>query len=242
MKKFAFILALLTCSFAVNAQENTEASNEPNYKAIWAHTSNSFSIGWVDQDFASETSSVSHSKYGAMMRYEHSFIFPSKPIGGVLKFGIDLNIPDITVAKYNTDDKDRTDGWESGAVDSNSPIGNLGMWTINLGVGIGPAVHIAPFSHLSNYARYIKAKIYFHYKPTVSALVISEDGDTDGEYAFCNMFDFGGKISFRRISVGVEGHWGNGKFEPVVKVDDLMTTEKTKYKFASTRVYLSLNF
>jgi hypothetical protein len=232
MRKLAAILILLVCPMLVNAQED-------NYKAIWAHSKKAISIGWVDQDFATETSSVSHSKFGVMFRNERTFPIPSKPIGGVLKFGIDVNLPDLTVAKYNSNDENRTEGWNS--TDYDSPLGNYGTWTLTAGVGIGPSVTVAPLAHISGYGRYLMAKIYFHYKPSASALLVDEDGDLDAEYAFCNMFDFGGKIMFRRISIGVEGHWGNGKFKPIVK-DDNYESEKTKYKFASTRLYMSYNF
>jgi hypothetical protein len=244
MKNFLMIIMLIVSSLAVNAQEQNDtvynAETPRNFKAIWAHSKKALSIGWVSQDFGSETSSVSHSKFGVMFRNERTIPIPSKPIGGVLKFGIDINLPDITVTKYNTDDKNRTEGW-SDETDFENPLGDMGMWTLNIGVGIGPSISVAPLSYTSGYGRYLIAKIYFHYKLSGSALLLDDGGDIDAEYAFCNMFDFGGKISFRRIAVGVEGHWGSGKFKPIVSVED-QETEKTKYKFAATRIYLSYCF
>ena len=118
--------------------------------------------------------------------------------------------------------------------------------SVTLGAfGVGPNISVAPFAFLNNGLSCLRASVYFHYQPAMSLYLKSENGDIELAPAFCNMFDFGGMLTYRAISLGVEGRWGKGKFKPIgfntLSIDD-DSEEKVTRKFATTRLYISFAF
>ena len=192
-----------------------------------------------------------------------SYFFPSKPIAGLLKVGFDIRWVDISATKYKKNvTVERSDAsWSDFAddydydYDLGDAIPDIGHYDIHLGAfGIGPVVSVAPFSKFDNEARFVRATLYFHYQPTIGVNLLSEDGDLETSWAYCNMMDFGGKIQYRRIAIGLEGRWGSGKYSSLVSSDDLGFNEdegisfgssdkgKIKRNFSSTRIYIAFSF
>lgn len=62
-----------------------------------------------------------------------------------------------------------------------------------------------------NASKHIRLSFYGHYQPTFGINLISQDGDIESSTAFCNMFNRGGKLVYRRISFGIEKQWGESK-------------------------------
>jgi hypothetical protein len=244
MKRVLFLFCLLANVLMVSAQASSSKDD------AWKHSKKSLSLGWVNQDFSPEYGKAIDSKFGFMIRKDHTYFLHKKAIGNVVKIGIDAIWSDVTVTKYDTGEHTK-DWFNSFDLDLDDYLDdelddvsdykkyNIGLWTINYSLGIGPSVTIAPFANSSSGIRFLKVKLYGHFKPTYSILIVSDDNDTDAQSGYCSMFDFGGRISYKIISLGIDGSWGNGKFESLI---DSENDIKTKYKFASTRFYLAFNF
>ncbi len=78
--------------------------------------------------------------------------------------------------------EDEDDGYDDFADDFMDKIGNM---QVQIGMGVGPSVSIAPLAHLDNAARFLRVNIYGHFDPQAS-VVISKDyqGDLHGSWAF----------------------------------------------------------
>lgn len=211
-----------------------------------------FRLGYALSQTSDGINPVEKSDFSFFLTKGTSYLFPSKPIAGLLKIGVDVIWGDIQFSKYkDTDDGEWTyDMSTSDSDDEDYGFNmNLGHMALTAGMGIGPNVTVAPFAK-SNVKglQYLKASLYFHYKPTYGMYFCSLDDDIELSTAFCNMFDFGGNITYRKIAIGIEGHWGNGKFKPLDfdsllgEGEESLGTNKYKRKFASTRLYLQFTF
>lgn len=297
MKKiFAAIFAALTITFAASAQTDYndteqptlgEANDELNelqlkqkYKQIW-RKGRYLDLGYSIAQIGNDYEPVSKGKFGFFLRKGTSYLFPGKPLWGLVKVGFDINWFDLSVAKYKSANwGDNTTGWgsigNSGKDDNDydsddedfgfdadglmDKLNSLGRWNIMVGaIGIGPNITVAPFSMFNNAARFLKASIYFHYQPTFGVYLVSEDGELEASYSYCHMFQFGGKIQWKAIGLGIEGHWGHGKFKQIGfgdMFDDDEEGDKSEFfgpeassssdkltrRFANTRIYLTFSF
>lgn len=258
-------------------QELDELQQKQKYKEIWRkgrYTDIGYAIAQTGTDFTP----TDKGKFGFFLRKGTSFLFPGKPIAGLVKVGFDINWFDISVAKYKSADWGTDSNWDEignsgqddddygyddddeGFGDIMDKFSNLGRWNIMIGAfGIGPNVTVAPFSMFNNAARFIKASIYFHYQPTFGMYLVSEDGEMEASFAYCHMFQFGGKITWKSIGLGIEGHWGKGKFKPLgfgdfgfgdeeedngynEVFDTGSSSDKITRHFANTRIYLTFSF
>lgn len=248
----------LIISFLSVVLVSLAASAQISYKKIWGQGRYT-NIGY---SFASTKAGgyKDNGSFGISLTKGASYLFPSKPVAGMLKFGFDINWFDISFAKYKSvnremnpedffdSDFDDDYGYDYGEEDFDINIGRMSLLVGAL--GIGPNVSIAPFSSFNNQARFLKASIYFHYQPTFGAYFVAENGDYEASYAYCNMFQFGGKITWKFIGLGVEGHWGSGKFkqlgfdEEAEDISGILSTSSNKITrtFSNTRVYISFRF
>lgn len=252
MKKSVIIIILfLTIAMGAQAQENS--------KEVWGK-GRYLDLGYSWSETAADGENVNSGKFGFFLRKGTTFLFPRTEgwLGNILKVGFDINWGDVNIAKYDNGynwNGIQSDNWDA-IVSDNGDEGTIlginpnkiGKWGIMLGAfGVGPNVSIAPFAHMDNRARFIRASIYFHYQPTLGMYLVSNDGETEISYAYCNMFQFGGKIKWKAFGLGIEGHWGSGKFKPIdfdenVENNQLSSGGRYKRKFASTRLYLSFSF
>ncbi len=222
---------------------------EKRTKSIWGK-GRYLNIGYATTDFAPDDESPTRSNWSFFLSKGTTYLFPHNPLGGMVKLGLDMRWFDVQASKLKSFDQsewssviDKTtnNNYDSDD-DADFEIPNIGKYVVNVGVGIGARATVAPFSSFNNYARFLKASIYFHYRPTYSAYLLSEEGDIEVAYGFFNMFDFGGNINYRFISLGIEGNWGNGKMKTLVFDDELGESDKIKHKLASTRFYISFAF
>lgn len=234
----------------VGVADATETTSKTTDSSVWKHSKKSFSLGWVSQDFAPENGSVYNSKYGGMLKFDRTFFLHRKPVAGIMKFGLDL-VLSTNVAKLDVDGSgNRTSNWDSLEDDSyyyyddddddDESSYNIGMWTLTGSIGVGPSLTVAPFAKCNGGIKYLKAKIYGHYMPSYTTQFYLEGDESEAKSGFCNMFEFGGKIMYKVIGVGIDGNWGSGKFKSLIS--DSSSDAKIKHKIANTRIYLSLNF
>lgn len=236
-----------------DAQIRDMAQREANSK-IWGkgrYTNIGFSIAQTGTKFEKEVG-----QFGFSLTKGTTYLFPKQPFWNILKVGFDVNWVDVSFAKYKSTDTDWDNAFEGSMLPDEmqefEDMLNIGRWGVLVGAfGIGPNVTVAPFSTFDNAARYLKASLYFHYQPTFGMYLRSEDGDMEGSYAYCNMFQFGGKITWKFIGLGIEGHWGSGNFKNLSFEDNEFQdwfgekttgSDKIRRKFANTRIYLSLIF
>lgn len=141
----------------------------------------------------------------------------SKPIAGMIKFGIDYGFLDFTYSKlelkevaYSNESGTRaSDGFDdivSG--DPNGDIGiseltgiDLGMHKIDYGFHVGPSISVNPWNKLI-------ATAYFHVMPTASSVIQNDNFS----YGFGCMMAAGVSVAYKAISLGVEGVWGKVKY------------------------------
>jgi hypothetical protein len=240
MKKILIFISLILSTLEISAQETATTSGD-----VWGRNKTTTSIGWVNQDFAPEGGTVNDSKFGFMLRVNKTYNLHKKPIAKILKIGIDAVFTDITVSKYDTENSSSySENWNTLVTDdgysASDILGNIGLWNLNYSLGVGLAVTVAPFANLQSGVRFLKVKLYSHYKPTASTIILSDDNETESKFAFANMVDFGGMINYKGISIGMDGSWGSGKFKSLLDLSG--TDEKIKYKFAATRFFISIAF
>lgn len=248
----AAVLACICCS-AIYAQD-------VNPNDVWKKN-NYFNLGYAKAETGTDFSAVQKSKFSFYLAKGNVYYWPkSKPWFGMLKVGLDVRWIDISMAKYKTDTDETGSGWGESSnwntdydnSDSEffDKLTDLGCYNVTMGAfGIGPNIGISPFAKMSNGLRHLRASIYFHYQPAVTAYILSQDGDTELSWAYTGMMDFGGKITYRAISIGIEGRWGKGSFKPIdfsgiLGEDDESGSESIKIdrKFAATRFYIGFTF
>lgn len=180
----------------------------------------------------------------------------SKPIAGMVKFGIDWGFIDLAYSKLKLKDVSvsgetravsaatcATDGFGeivSGDPDGNvaSALGiNLGMHKIDYAWHVGPSVSVNPWNKLI-------ASAYFHVRPMASGIV----QNSNFAYGFGCATSAGVAVAYKAISVGCEGVWGTIKYKQTSfggdEDDDedkesMFSTEKFKLKQSSVRFYIA---
>ena len=106
---------------------------------------------------------------------------------------------------------------------------------------------------------HLKVNGYYRFAPTGSVILL--DDDVSVQFVPFNVF--GGAISYKVISIGVEarkgsanykkfsvnedvdsvtGDWGNAESTDNPDFDDVLNSEKINFKTLSTRVYISFRF
>lgn len=223
---------------------------EDKNKRIWKPGRYSI-IGYALQQLGSDFEPVSKSQFAFAMGKGAVYYFPKNALWGCVKAGLDMRWFDMSFAKYKKD-KIYSEGWGNLGGDGEETLEglDLGRTTVHIGAfGFGPNVGVAPFSFSGNkHLQPLRFCLYFHYTPTVGLYMMSEDGETELSAGYCNMFDFGGRITYKAINIGIEGKWGNGKFKKFDFEDDeesLITegsSDKIRRKFAATRFYIGFTF
>lgn len=272
MKKLIFTLLLtLAGSCAASAQLSRAdslqneldliAANEAQQKLdkkIWGK-GRFMRLGYSVSETTDEWGPVEKGKYGFFLTKGTTYRLHKKPVAGMIKFSIDAVWFDAQFTKFKApySDVDWTSTFEP--IDDNrydededdEPFDlNIGRMALSFGMGVGPNISVAPFALTSiKILQPLRASIYFHYSPTMMLYAKSQDGDFELSTAFCNMMNFGGYLTYRKISIGVEGRWGKGKFKPLDfesmfdnEGGESLGSQKYTRKFANTRIYLQFAF
>ena len=201
------------------------------------------------------------SDIGLFYNAGRTYYLHKKPIAGMIMFGIDWSFCDMNFAMYkdgfNFFSKEAEDMgygdyyYEEGyapsspEADGNAELKN--MYQFEISTQVGPSVTINPVSHL-------KAGLYFRVAPSYSLFAIQNSYGSDLLHSYGTFFTFGGSVAFKAISFGIEGKWGNtkynnvdlSKFEPEGSwnedTDDTLLDKnsKTKWKTGSMRFYISI--
>lgn len=179
------------------------------------------------------------SNYGAFFALTNTYLLHKKPLLGIIRIGLDATWLDLNYynhengsgLKFN-EDFDDDDFYEA----------DLGVHQVEIGLGIGPSVNVAPFCMKTNKLKYLRASVYCHVKPSLSMIVLSGDDDTSLYGAVPIFVNYGLRISYRSIGIGIEGRSASSKYSCWATDYEELEGKKVKFKTNSFRAYLSLNF
>lgn len=212
-----------------------------------------------------------------------TYYLHNKAIANMLKFGVDLSMMELTMARYAKGKGISTTAMmssmmgnvTSGTFDSYEDYFNcayeqaqnadddedikemldridVGKYQLSVSIcAVGPSLRIAPFYGLDKrWLDKVKVGAYFHYVPTLSALLFT--GDDEGTTCcggYISSWRYGANISIGKFGIGIEHQWGKGNLKKWISDDDDMeesdfdaTYEKRKYKTSTTRLYIGLKF
>ena len=231
-------------------------------RKIWNDRAKYFNISYVSQSLTQkDVNGTWRSSYGLALTNGRTYYLHKKPILGMIKFGIDWSFFDINFAKYEDKFGFFGDGYGSGygdygdgghyydpsgagtAEDAVAGEETEDMYQAEVGMSVGPSVTINPVDEL-------KANIYFRVTPSMSMLYAAEEFST----SYGTFFSFGGSVAWKAISLGLEGRWGNVKYDSMFDLgdlDDLADGDdysssgdepSAKWKVGSMRFYVSLRF
>lgn len=216
MRKFILSLVALLLSSAPlfasgnNLSEGTESSS---YDGVWKRTK-SWGIGYVASTLHRSGADIG-SEYGFATDLTKTYILTKQPLFGFMKVGIDAKWFDINYVKYKNevskvsfeDFDDYDDDY-----DIDEENFDIGSHNLNIGLGVGPSIQLAPFINLNNGLRDLRADIFFHFTPSFSLLTLKEEGETNFYYGFNPTINFGVNLQWKMIGVGFEGRWGFPKY------------------------------
>lgn len=133
---------------------------------------------------------------GVSLDIGKTYLLNKKPLLGMLKFGIDAVWMDMSGFVYDTSDV--FDGEEGNTTTK-----------FDLGIGVGPSINLAPFSHFDNALKDLKFQLYVHFTPSFSALFFNREKYDEKKtyFAFSPFINFGGVITWKMIGLGLEGRW-----------------------------------
>ena len=219
---------------------------------IWKKRAKYFNIGYVIQNRTEQFSdgeSVLNSKLGVDLSWGKSFYLHKKPIGGVLKFGLDWSWIDINYAYYSG-----TGIYEG-----------VKAHQADFAMQFGASVTVNPVHHL-------KISGYFRVSPTYSLCVNPGAGggfeDAELTHGYVTFFNGGACIAWKVLSFGYEYRWGKanmknlrytGELDPDDYFDgdgdfsgnlgdiggilsDALAQQKVKTNFVSHRIYFGFRF
>ena len=176
-------------------------------------------LGFVNATMSQNVMPDLKSNYGASFTIGRTF-YLHKPIGGILRFGIDATWFDLNYTNYKI-----------------KHITNLGTDRYQyhqgeLSMQIGPSVTIRPIENLNIHG-------YFRYAPSFSALCA--DDAYYGNYA--TFFVGGASISYSVIGLGFEARFGNCDYKGFkVDGDDGISSLINKAKYNGWKAYLTFRF
>ena len=240
-------------------ESGAELEADARDRRIWKDRAKYFNVAYVSQSLSlKDAPGTWRADYGVALTRGRTYYLHKKPLLGMIKFGIDWSYFDINFAKYEDKwgffggdyyDDGSYDGGNYYDPDDPSGEGDYyedeteDMYQAEIGMSVGPSVTINPIDHL-------KANLYFRVTPSFSMLYAAEEFST----SYGTFFSFGGAISYRVISLGIEGRWGNVKYDSMFDLGALEDIEdtgdidlsgdkpSTKWKVGSMRFYVSLRF
>lgn len=205
-------------------------------------------------------------KFSFFLTKGTTYYFPKTPIAKMLKIGVDAVWFDAQVTKYKSIASagsavssvlDGIDGVDEEIKDQAGEVfdevtdevgfdpNKIGTWGLSLAMGIGPNVSIAPFALTDiKIMQPLRLSVYFHYSPSVMLYMKSQNDDMEISTAFVNMMNFGLNLQYRKIALGYESRWGNGKFKPISFSDEDGEAGSNKYtrRFSNNRLYVQFTF
>lgn len=236
MKKLLFIIAVLFLAMqGMNAQTRPEKARARYFN---------LSYGTQTLKNPEELGAELKSDYAFALSIGRTFYLHKTPLWGMVKFGLDCTWFDANFASYKVDEMDYSGyaGYDPEedypSYDDYDDDFSIGNYQLEMGMHFGPSVTVMPIKNL-------KVNAYFRYAPSASVFL----SDDDASWGYGSFFVSGAAVSYKVISLGVEGRWGSSKCsslefdeEELDDSDDYFDTSKVKFNTSGMRAYVSLRF
>lgn len=173
------------------------------------------------------------------LRYDFARIKLHKdPIADMVRINWDFGF-DINFAKYNqiVDDSYQKGNCLAAGMASDSKTGDWNLMQGDIGIAVGPSVHIAPISSYKD----VQLTAYYHFIPSGSCLIL----DSEVNAAFNPFMSFGVAATWKFIGIGYEHRWGGAKykdFNESNKAVEGVTDDKIQYNTTANNIYLRFAF
>ena len=199
--------------------------------------------------------------YAVSVKNVRSLYFHKKPLGGMVKIGLDYSLLDITYSKLQLkhiegvaagedtsfpSDPSVSDGFDE--IVSEDPSGsvlgvlgfNPGMHKLDQTFSVGPRITVNPIDHLM-------VGVYFHGGFTLSGIFENDNFS----YGFGHTLASGLCVSYKVIGVGFEYLWGKVKYNQIdfeeidgdnLSFSEMFSSESFSLKHKGPKFYVSFRF
>jgi hypothetical protein len=205
MRTLLTAIALCAVSATVSAQSNEIPMPKRHY----------INLAYANQklEFEAFNGIPAHSlksDHGTAIEFGTTYFFNGrKPVADMIRFGLDWSYADLQYAAYKIDVPDI----HGDEIVVNTETGHFA----NIGMQVGPSVTFSP-------VKYLNAKAYIHYAPSVTGYAPVELEDI--KFGYTGYITGGLQVSYRFVTLGFELRGGNTKLSTL---DDEVLDEAEEF-------------
>lgn len=204
--------------------ERAQEQDKSELNRIWRKRSDYLNLAFVVQNVETNIDELSelNSEWGASLSWGKTFYLHRKPIGRVLKFGLDWTWLDLNGACFEQDMYSIFDG------DYHETL-----YQLDAGMQFGPSITVNPVDHL-------KISTYFRVTPTFATVYAVENELFMKNYA--TYLNAGLSVAWRLLSLGVEYRTGKTSYDDLGELSELMPGVAIDLNTTSWRMYFGFRF
>lgn len=204
--------------------ERAQEQDKSELNRIWRKRSDYLNLAFVVQNVETNIDELSelNSEWGAAISWGKTFYLHRKPIGRVLKFGLDWTWLDLNGACFEQDMYSIFDG------DYHETL-----YQLDAGMQFGPSITVNPVDHL-------KISTYFRVTPTFATVYAVENELFLKNYA--TYLNAGLSVAWRLLSLGVEYRTGKTSYDDLGELSELMPGVAIDLNTTSWRMYFGFRF
>lgn len=204
--------------------ERAQEQDKWELNRIWRRRSDYLNLAFVVQNVETNIDELSelNSEWGASISWGKTFYLHRKPIGRVLKFGLDWTWLDLNGACFEQDMYSIFDG------DYHETL-----YQLDAGMQFGPSITVNPVDHL-------KISTYFRVTPTFATVYAVENELFLKNYA--TYLNAGLSVAWRLLSLGVEYRTGKTSYDDLGELSELMPGVAIDLNTTSWRMYFGFRF
>lgn len=204
--------------------ERAQEQDKSELNRIWRRRSDYLNLAFVVQNVETNIDELSelNSEWGAAISWGKTFYLHRKPIGRVLKFGLDWTWLDLNGACFEQDMYSIFDG------DYHETL-----YQLDAGMQFGPSITVNPVDHL-------KISTYFRVTPTFATVYAVENELFLKNYA--TYLNAGLSVAWRLLSLGVEYRTGKTSYDDLGELSELMPGVAIDLNTTSWRMYFGFRF
>ena len=204
--------------------ERAQEQDKSELNRIWRRRSDYLNLAFVVQNVETNIDELSelNSEWGASLSWGKTFYLHRKPIGRVLKFGLDWTWLDLNGACFEQDMYSIFDG------DYHETL-----YQLDAGMQFGPSITVNPVDHL-------KISTYFRVTPTFATVYAVENELFLKNYA--TYLNAGLSVAWRLLSLGVEYRTGKTSYDDLGELSELMPGVAIDLNTTSWRMYFGFRF